>query len=340
VHLRRSGRYWLARWSGGSKGLGKREDAGGLVSREFALMACAKLEKDMAEGKRAAVMPTISRWTEAFLSLRPGRAEATDQLYRACGERLGRFLGPDTLLSAVTPLDAAKFIAWLTTAEGLAAGSVKRILRKAKTLFAEAAALEIIPCSPLRVVKAPAAQIDRSWASVPLPTLERLLDVAVGPFRGFLALCRLAGLRVNEALRLKWQDVDLVGRRLTVVNPGRYGSTKHRTRTVPIVPRLHDVLFGLSMEANGGELVCEGVRDPDRGFVTLCAKAHVEPWAAPFQAMRKARESELAAEFPLHVCCDFLGNSPTVALRHYLKAKDEDFTRAAAPPQSEAAAVK
>jgi integrase len=329
VYLCRSGSYWVGRWKGGSKGLGRREDAGGLVTDLAARMICAKLQLDLEAGARVARTPNISQWCSAFISLRPWLAEASVKLYNACGDRLVRFLGAGTLLSTVTPLDAEKFTAWLTASEGLEAGSVKRIVREARTIFGKAEELGIIQTSPFRHTKGPKAVVNRSWSDVPMPTTEKLLGVAVGPWRGLLGLCRLAGLRMNEALALKWSDVDLVARRLKVVKPGRYDDTKHRDRDVPIVPRLHDVLFALSMEAAGADRVCEGVRSPCRVFKMLCAQAGVQPWSAPYQTCRKAREKEWVKELGLDVATEFLGNSAAVAMRHYLKADDADFDRAA-----------
>jgi hypothetical protein len=41
------------------------------------------------------------------------------------------------------------------------------------------------------------------------------------------------------------------------------------------------------------------------------------------------RETELAERFPLKVVTDWLGNSPKVALDHYLSTTEEHFQRAA-----------
>ena len=41
-----------------------------------------------------------------------------------------------------------------------------------------------------------------------------------------------------------------------------------------------------------------------------------------------SRETELAREFPLHVVTEWLGNTPQIALQHYLRVTDENFERA------------
>ena len=51
-----------------------------------------------------------------------------------------------------------------------------------------------------------------------------------------------------------------------------------------------------------------------------------------FHALRSSRETELAGEFPIHVVTAWLGNTPTIALRHYLLTTDADFEKAASNP--------
>ena len=45
--------------------------------------------------------------------------------------------------------------------------------------------------------------------------------------------------------------------------------------------------------------------------------------------MRASRETELAKEYPIHVVTAWLGNTPRIALKHYLQVTDADFDRAA-----------
>jgi hypothetical protein len=52
--------------------------------------------------------------------------------------------------------------------------------------------------------------------------------------------------------------------------------------------------------------------------------------ATVFQDLRSSRETELAERFPIQVVCEWIGNSPTVASRHYLQVTDEHFRRATA----------
>ena len=52
------------------------------------------------------------------------------------------------------------------------------------------------------------------------------------------------------------------------------------------------------------------------------------PWPKLFQNMRLTRATELAAEFPAHVCTAWMGHAKRVAEEHYWRTTEDDFQRA------------
>ena len=58
-------------------------------------------------------------------------------------------------------------------------------------------------------------------------------------------------------------------------------------------------------------------------FERLVTRAGLVPW--PFNAIRASRETELAREYPVHIVTAWLGNSPKIALKHYLMVTEKDF---------------
>lgn len=64
----------------------------------------------------------------------------------------------------------------------------------------------------------------------------------------------------------------------------------------------------------------------------IIGKAGLKPWPKLFHNLRATRETELAAEFPLHVVCEWIGNSQPVAARHYLRVTENDFKKAVQIP--------
>jgi hypothetical protein len=48
-------------------------------------------------------------------------------------------------------------------------------------------------------------------------------------------------------------------------------------------------------------------------FLKIAHKAGVKPWPKLFHNLRASRETELAQDYPLHVVCEWIGNSAKVA---------------------------
>lgn len=61
----------------------------------------------------------------------------------------------------------------------------------------------------------------------------------------------------------------------------------------------------------------------------LLRRTGVSGWPRLFHSMRASRQRELQREFPLHVVCSWLGNSPRIAQQSYLLVTEDDFVRAA-----------
>lgn len=60
----------------------------------------------------------------------------------------------------------------------------------------------------------------------------------------------------------------------------------------------------------------------------IVQRAGVPSWPKLFHNLRASRETELCQRFPIHVVCEWIGNSAAVAVRHYLQVTENDFDRA------------
>jgi integrase len=146
-------------------------------------------------------------------------------------------------------------------------------------------------------------------------------------WRLLFALSRFGGLRCpSEHLALKWTDVDWERDRF------RVASTKTGERWVPIFPELKPYFaeaFALAPE--GAVHVIGRYRDTNANLRIqldrIIRRAAVKPWPKPFHNLRATRETELAAEYPLHVVCSWIGNKARIAAAHYLQVTDGDFER-------------
>jgi hypothetical protein len=61
----------------------------------------------------------------------------------------------------------------------------------------------------------------------------------------------------------------------------------------------------------------------------IVRRAGITPWPRLFQNLRASRETESAAEYPIHVVTAWIGNGAAIAAKHYLQVREEDFDRAA-----------
>ena len=64
-------------------------------------------------------------------------------------------------------------------------------------------------------------------------------------------------------------------------------------------------------------------------FLKIVRRAGLQPWPRLFHNLRASCETDLMKTNPIHCVCSWLGNTPTVALRHYLQVLETDFEQAA-----------
>ncbi|MBX9626744.1 MAG: hypothetical protein K2X82_23280 [Gemmataceae bacterium] len=63
-------------------------------------------------------------------------------------------------------------------------------------------------------------------------------------------------------------------------------------------------------------------------FEKIVRRAGLMPWPRLFHNLRASRKTDLMQHHPIHVVCSRLGDTPAVALRHYLTVQDRDFEKA------------
>lgn len=149
---------------------------------------------------------------------------------------------------------------------------------------------------------------------------------------------RLPWLRIpSEAAALRWQDIDWERGRFTVHSPKTEHHEGKATRQTPLFPELVPHLREAFERAEPGSeyIITRLQRENLRTYAhRIIRRAGLEPWPKTFNNLRSTRQTELEEEFPSHVVCAWLGNSPRVAAQHYLQVTDEHFERAAStPPQ-------
>lgn len=239
---------------------------------------------------------------------------------------------------------------YMTREPKLAAATVARRLKTVKLFFDHARRLKLVPSNPFVDLKAASVIPEANKHYVSAEDTKRLLGVCDPVWRLMVALSRFAGLRCpSEVLLLRWESVDWDGLRMTVDSPKTEHHPGKAYRVVPIFPELRPFLEeAWELAAEGAEYVVSGPladrsREKSKGpqgwtgvslatrLAKLIRRAGLTEWPRPFHNMRASCETDLMQSHPIHVVCSWLGNTPAVAMRHYLTVRDSDFEKAINP---------
>lgn len=257
-------------------------------------------------------------------------------------------LGAGAELRKIGPVEANAFTEWCQANHGRA--TVAREIRRARQLFAHAVELRLIGENPFARVKVKDTSSPARQEYVPAEWAERMIEVANGVWKTVIALCRFGGLRcASEVLTIEWADVDFAAGRMRVRSPKTEHHEGRDERICPIFARLRPHLEEARALAPGGVghviggATGDGYRDAARlpdgrwewknsnmrtTMLKIVKRAGLKPWPRLFNNLRSSLETDLMESHPIQVVTAWLGNTPQVALKHYLQTLDSDFEKA------------
>ena len=167
--------------------------------------------------------------------------------------------------------------------------------------------------------------IDREFADKVIECLP------TNEWKLIFALSRFGGLRCpSEVKALEWSHVLWDQSRLIVPSPKTEHHDGKDERVVPIFPEIRPYLEAAYQENQTGSIIVDHQSHTNLSVkLKKILKRHkIKPWSKTFQNLRSTRETELAEEYPIQVVCSWIGNSPKVAMRHYLQVTDHHFDKA------------
>jgi len=267
---------------------------------------------------------------------------ATQEVWRTNIRSLLQHFGESRELSAINEGHAEDFKLYLIGA-GLASTTVHKRLQFARQFFRDALKRKLVDSNPFAEVTAKAAIPEDRKYFVTRKETERVLGSCDPTWEVIVALSRFGGLRCpSEVLSLRRTDVDWSNEQITVTSPKTEHHAGKGSRTIPLFPELKPILLrAFELAPEGAEYVVGGeyrkAANTPSGwrncnlrtqFERIVKRAGLKPWPRLFHAMRASRETELAADYPIHVVTAWLGNTPRIALKHYLQVTDADFERA------------
>jgi integrase len=256
-----------------------------------------------------------------------------------------QFFGADRRLADITAGDADEFRRWLFE------NTARRHCGRAKQYFRAALRKRLMEANPFGDMKGCSVKANRSRDYfVTLDDAKKVLEACPdAQWRLLFALSRYGGLRCpSEHLALTWNDVDWDGNRITIHSPKTEHHEGKESRVVPIFPELRPYLNDAWELAEDGATHVVTIpsirRNGDANLRTrmekIIARAGLKPWPKLFHNLRATRETELAQQYPMHVVCEWIGNSQPVALKHYLRVTDGDYATATAQPTATPAKVE
>jgi len=270
----------------------------------------------------------------AALKAKPG----TRLAHKQAADSLLSHFGESMPVADITPMLAEK---WKQSQYGakLANATIAKRTQTAKQIFRQAVKWKMLADSPFADVTVGSQKNKARQFFITRDVADKVLKACPdGQWRLLFALSRYGGLRCpSEHLALKWGDIDF--ERGTIRVPS--SKTEHHEggdeRVIPMFPELRGLLLEAFTEAEpGSEHVITRYREANCNLRTqllrIIGKAGVKPWPKLFHNLRSSRQTELAQSYPLHVVCEWIGNSRAVAQDHYLQITDAHFAQAAQIP--------
>ena len=278
---------------------------------------------------------TLGAFLDSYIGGRADVKPATAIVYGHTRRCLVEYFGAEKPLQEITAGDADGWRLWLLGHEKLADNTVRRRCGIAKQYFKAAARRKLIAENPFVDLVAAVRRNDKRYYFITQDEARKVLDACPdAQWRLLFALSRFGGLRCpSEHLGLRWGDVDWERGRITIHSPKTEHHVGGESRQIPMFPELRLHLEQVWEQAEPGtEWVITRYRGDDTNLRTqlqkIIRRAGLTPWPKLWQNLRSTRQTELAETYPMHVVCQWIGNSQAVAAKHYLQVTDEHYLQA------------
>jgi integrase len=293
--------------------------------------------------RQTAPKAALGNFLDEYIERRKDVKPATKEVWGQVVRNLTTHFGVDRDISTINEGDADGFKLYLMGLGTLARTTISKRLQFARMFFRAMMRRKLIPSNPFAEVSSKAGAQGERQFFVTREATARLLAVCGPDWRLIVALSRYGGLRTpSETLSLRWIDINWDSGRIVVTSPKTEHHPGKETRVIPLFGELRPILTEAFESApDGAEFVVGGgyreAANTPGGWrncnlrsqlLRIIKRAGLVAWERPFHALRGSRETELAKEYPLHVATAWMGNTPRIAMKHYLMTTDADFDRA------------
>lgn len=284
----------------------------------------------------------LAAMVDALIARRTDLKRRTRSNLRQTRAKLVEFFG-NILINDISKATTQDFKRHLATT--LATATVAMHVKKAKQFFADAVDRRLLDSNPFAGL-APGSQTNASkMFYIRRPDAYHVISCAPSiEWQTLLAMARFGGVRVpSEIAGMLWADVLVDQNKLVVRSPKTEHHQGRETRVIPIFPAFAKYLWELmESQPEGTTHVFPNLRRGNlwRPARKIIERAGLKPWPRLWQNMRASCETDLTVDFPLHVVCQWIGNTAPVAVKHYLQVTDEHFEQAAPRAARRAAPIQ
>ena len=248
--------------------------------------------------------------------------------------RLTEFFCNKKNITEITQIDAEKYQVFLKLVQKLADGTISRDCGRARAIFEYAKKSRIIKENPFASLKLPSQENKERMFTITPEMASKVLDACPSlEWKLIFAMSRYGGVRVpSELVELRWQDILWAENKIFIHSP-KTAHQRKPSRFIPLYPELKILLELAFNEAPEGSIKvlrnCNGSKNYRKGLHRIILKAGLLPWQKLFTNLRSTRETELAKIYSLQAVTAWMGNTPKVALGHYLQVTDDEWQNAA-----------
>jgi integrase len=208
----------------------------------------ASVTADVARGEfrslsRATLREYATEWIEGYQGRTSrGFRETTRQEYRRDLERdIVPYLGARRL-TEIEPRDIKQFASYLATKRNLSPASVRLVIAPLRALLATAFEEGLIrsnPAANVRLAPTRKHEVTEDVKAMTATELAAVVSEIPDPYRLFFRVLAESGMRIGEAIAVRWTDIDFDRGRVRVHRRwyrGAYGppKSKYGVRSIPL----------------------------------------------------------------------------------------------------------
>jgi len=277
---------------------------------------------------------TLEAFIDEYMAFKEQKLKATTLItLKQTRRRITKFLGTKINILDITQADAEKYQVFLSVQEKLSDATVARDCKRCREIFEYAKKSRIIKENPFASLKLPSQENKERMFTITTEMATKVLDACPSlEWKLIFAMARYGGIRMpSELVKLRWQDILWSENKIIIHSP----KTAHQgkpTRIIPLFPELKPLLEQAYDAAPEGSVNvikhCQGTKNYRKGLKEIILKAGLLPWPKLFNNLRSTRETELAKTYSLQAATAWIGNTPKIALGHYLQVTEQEWQNA------------